>query len=43
MSKEESIDWFQVASGLIGGIALSSFALKQMSGGLKEALGTRLK
>lgn len=39
----DSISWFDVSSGLLGGVALSSFALKLMSGGLKQALGSQLK
>jgi len=37
------IDWFSLVSGLLGGVALSSMALKSMSSGLKEAMGPNLK
>ena len=42
-SAEASLDWFALSMGLFGGLALFLFGLDQLSEGLKQAAGDRLK
>jgi phosphate:Na+ symporter len=39
----EGIDWFRLAMGLFGGLAMFLFGMEQMSEGLKAAAGNKLR
>ena len=40
---DHTIDWFDMAKGLFGGLALFLFGMEMMSGALKSALGSQMK
>ncbi|TNG01531.1 MAG: Na/Pi cotransporter family protein, partial [Gammaproteobacteria bacterium] len=42
-TNDEGIDWFEMAKGLFGGLALFLFGMEQMSDALKSALGNQMK
>ena len=42
-SDGQDIDWFKLAMGLLGGLAMFLFGMEQMSDGLKAAAGDKLR